>query len=422
MNSGRIKVLMMGARRSGKTSLLAGLIDQFSHPDIASILKVDETADTDNANKPNLKQKIRDIQDFMSEQSGKVILNNEYGTDKFSDYTVKVSVLNDPGKMEITFTDANGEFYACGDIHVAEMKKKITEYDIILVTIDTPYLMESAKCGNRLCSTVINKAYNQVDTAHVLLSNLSDDDGLNARLIVFVPMKCEKWAKEGKIDDVTKRVEEVYCVSIRALQAFKNIEILVLPVETMGNVVFHSHTRPLTLHRTDGSNLRCSDYLTENEVRLGDGIHYNVQEGDVVQDDMQSLIEGYGFVRPYSWFAVLSNKYEPKNCEQLALYILQFLLAKTLTAKRREEGKGKKNKWHKWWKIANTAFFTKTGPLLTGSFALAAGIIYYFYLKKRMGDINMEKLQQALSAISSKGLWRQNLGGIKILNKGLLEY
>ena len=288
------------------------------------------------------------------------------------------------------------------------------EYDIIIVTVDTPYLMESAKCGNSLCSSVINRAYNQVDTAHILLSNLSDDDGLNARLIVFVPIKCEKWAKEGKIDDVTKRLEEVYHVPIQALQAFKNIEVLVLPVETMGNVVFHSHTRPLTLHRTDGTNLRCSDYLAGSEVRLGDGTHYSVQEGDVVQDDIQSIIEGYNFVRPYSWFAVLSGKYEPKNCEQLALYILQFLLAKTLLAKKREENKSKKNKW---WKLAATALLTVSGHL-----AVVAGIVLYYYLKKRMGDINMEKLQQALSAISSKGLWRQNLDGIKILNKGLLEY
>lgn len=402
---------MMGARRSGKTSLLAGLIGQFSNPDIASILKVEEVSD---ATKPNLAQKINDIQDFMSEYNGKVVLNDEYGTEKFNDYTVKVGVLNDPGRMEITFTDANGEFYACGDIHMEEMKRKIMEYDIIIVTVDTPYLMESAKCGNSLCSSVINRAYNQVDTAHILLSNLSDDDGLNARLIVFVPIKCEKWAKEGKIDDVTKRLEEVYHVPIQALQAFKNIEVLVLPVETMGNVVFHSHTRPLTLHRTDGTNLRCSDYLAGSEVRLGDGTHYSVQEGDVVQDDIQSIIEGYNFVRPYSWFAVLSGKYEPKNCEQLALYILQFLLAKTLLAKKREENKSKKNKW---WKLAATALLTVSGHL-----AVVAGIVLYYYLKKRMGDINMEKLQQALSAISSKGLWRQNLDGIKILNKGLLEY
>lgn len=408
---------MMGARRSGKTSLLAGIIDTFSCPEIASILKVEDASDTAAPNKSNLKQKTKDIQTFMSDKQGKVVLNEEYGTEKFNDYTVKVSVPNDSGEMEITFTDANGEFYACGDVHLDEMKRKITEYDIIIVTIDTPYLMESAKPGNRLCSQVINKAYNQVDTAHMLLTNLTDDEGLNARLIVFVPIKCEKWAKNGKIDDVTKRVEEVYSVPIRALKAYKNVEVLVLPVETMGNVVFHSHSHPMTLHKPNGHNLRCCEVDVDGKVRLGDGTLYKVQPSDIVQNDAQSLIEGYeraGFVRPYSWYEVLSDHYEPKNCEQLALYILQFLLAKTLLAKQREEVKEHKKRW---WKAAAAVLIAVAGHVV-----LATGLILYSYLKKRMGSINMEKLRQALSAISSKGIWKQNQDGIKILNKGLLDY
>lgn len=417
MSKEGIKVLMMGARRSGKTSLLAGLIDTFRCPTIASILKVEEVSDTKASNTSNLKHKIKNIQTFMSENQGKVVLNEEYGTEKFNDYTVKVSVPNDSGEMEITFTDANGEFYACGDLHLEEMKKKITEYDIIIVTIDTPYLMESVKSGNRLCSKVINKAYNQVDTVHMLLTNLSDDEGLNARLIVFVPIKCEKWAKESQIDNVTERVEEVYSVPIRALKAYKNVEVLVLPVETMGNVVFYSHTRPMTLHKADGSNLRCSEVEMGGEVRLGNGTLYKVQSFDVVQDDVQSFIEGYesiGLMRPYSWFKVLSDRYEPKNCEQLALYILQFLLAKTLLAKQREETKNHKNRW---WRVAAAALIAVAGHVV-----LAAGLILYSYLIKRMGSINMEKLRLALSAVSSKGIWKQNQDGIKILNKGLLEY
>ena len=97
-----------------------------------------------------------------------------------------------------------------------------------------------------------------MDSVHTLLSTLHDNNGKNARLVIFTPVKCEKWAKSGDIDRVTQRVEESYSTTIKALKAFSNIEVIVLPVQTLGNVVFDSHHEAYQVTNKKGITLRCT--------------------------------------------------------------------------------------------------------------------------------------------------------------------
>ena len=408
MANAEIKILMLGARRAGKTSLLAAVAETFKDESLKKYLIIEETTQN-NSSQNTLSGKVNSFKKFMKDFDGKIILNNEDPTNTFHDYTIKVCLPGMSGDMQMTFTDANGEFYYQGDRNFDDIKKKILGYDVIIVAVDSVYLMEAVNAENDLCSKPLSDACNQVDSVHTLLSALHDDNGINARLVIFAPVKCERWAKSGDIDKVTQRVEESYSITIKALKAFSNIEVLVLPVLTLGNVVFDSHHEAFQVTNKTGKTLRCTE-MDENEcVLLENGIKYKLKEDDILQDDYTAIIDGYGFSRPNSWFKVVSSVYAPHNCEQLAYNILHFLIAKTLFAKQLEKEKKKKGRW---WKVLIGAPFG-----LLGVGAIAA----YLFLSARMGNINIEKLQQTLIELEKKGLWKHNGEGIKVLNKGLLN-
>lgn len=407
MANAEIKILMLGARRAGKTSLLAAVADTFKDELLKRHLIIEETTQN-NGSQSTLSDKVDSFKKFMKNFEGKTVLNYEDPTNTFHDYVIKVSLPGTIGEMRMTFTDANGEFYYQGDQRFEEIKQKILGYDVIIVAVDSVYLMESVNAENDLCSKTLSDAYNQVDSVHTLLSALHDDNGKNARLVIFAPVKCERWAKYGDINLVTQRVEESYSTTIKALKAFSNIKVLVLPVQTLGNVVFDSHHEAFQVTNKAGKTLRCTEMDESECVLLENGNMYKLKADDILQNDHTAIIDGYGFSRPNSWFRVINSVYAPHNCEQMAYNILHFLIAKTLFAKRLEQEKKKKGRWLK--VLASMAF----GLIGVGAMAT------YLFLSERMGTINIEKLQQTLIELDKKGLWKHNGEGIKVLNKGLL--
>ena len=403
-----IKILMLGARRAGKTSLLAAIADTFKEESLKQHLVIEEVA-TNNGSRCTLSDKINSFKEFMKDFEGKIVLNDEDATNTFHDYVIKVCLPGMSGEMRMTFTDANGEFYYQGDRNFEKIKNRILEYDVIIVAVDSVYLMESVNEENDLCGKILSDAFNQVDSVHTLLSTLHDNNGKNARLVIFTPVKCEKWAKSGDIDRVTQRVEESYSTTIKALKSFSNIEVIVLPVQTLGNVVFDSHHEAYQVTDKKGKTLRCTEMDDNGCVLLENGNTYQLKADDILQNDYTATIDGYGFSRPNSWFKVTNSVYAPHNCEQMAYNILHFLIAKTLFAKKLEQEKKKKGRW---WKVLIGVPFG-----LLGVSAMAA----YLFLSARMGSINIEKLQQTLRDIDKKGLWKHHGEGIKVLNKGLLN-
>lgn len=399
---------MLGARRSGKTSLLAAIADTFKDESLKQHLIIEEVTPNNGANN-TLSDKVNSFKRFMKDYEGKIVLNEEDPTNTFHNHVIKVCLPGMNGEMRMTFTDANGEFYYQGDRRFEEIKNRILEYDVIIVAVDSVYLMESINEENDLCSKILSDAFNQIDSVHTLLTTLHDDNGQNARLVIFTPVKCERWAKSGEIDRVTQRVEESYSTTIKALKAFSNIEVMVLPVQTLGNVVFDSHHEAYKVTNKKGKTLRCTESDDNKCVLLENGNIYKLKEDDILQNDHTATIDGYVFSRPNSWFKVTNCVYAPHNCEQMAYNILHFLIAKTLFAKKLEQEKKKKGRW---WKVLIGVPFG-----LLGVSAMAV----YLFLSARMGSINIEKLQQALAEMDKKGLWKHKGEGIKVLNKGLLN-
>lgn len=405
-----IKVLMMGARRAGKTSVLAGLVDTILSPDINKYIQV--TDKSDSVTSEILKKKKETLINILKDNVGNTILVEEGITHNFNDYVLNVSLPGGGGDTNLIFTDANGEYYANGSSMTEEIKKKIKEYDVIVIAIDTPYLMESSNTENHECTESINRAYNQIGSVHTLLCELDDAEGQDAKLVLFVPIKCEYWAKKGMLKDVCNRVEECYEASICALSSFPMIEVAIVPVQTVGNIVFDSHRKAMVLNTSTKNDIKCSE-LSHGNLLLSGGETYKLLPQDKLNDDYSAVIEGFKIRRPNSWFTVVSDKYEPKDCEQLAYFILHYMLCKTLSAKKREEKKD--DNGISWWKIALV-----TAAALTGHIWLAAGIMAFSYLSKKMGTINLEVLQNTINVIKKEGLWKLTTDDIRVINKAYL--
>ena len=407
MANNSINVLMMGARRAGKTSVLSGLFNLMTQEDFSKLFVLSDVSVNKSASE-KLQQKSDDIKLLLANNVGKSILMEDSGTDTYLDYTLEIRIPGGNGSLLLSFTDSNGEFYAAGAVEAEDVKKKMQLYDIIVVAIDTPFLMGSFNRSNTLCSRPIGDAYNQVAQVHNLMASIDDGEGLNAKLVCFVPIKCERWVHEGRINEVTQRVEDVYSATLRALCAFKNIEVVVLPVQTVGNLEFEAHRKALTIVRKEQNEpVRCSPYDDEgSSLLLANGNVVEVQPGDIVTPDHKARLEGFSFVRPNSWFKVVSNTYEPHNCDQLVYYILQFALAKSKLLKSQ-----KRKKW-------SLKRITVATTIALG-FGIPAAALYV-YFSGRLGSIKSEKLQASIDSIRDKGLWKTSEEGIKVLNKGLL--
>lgn len=78
--------------------------------------------------------------------------------------------------------------------------------------------------------------------------------------------------------------------------------------------------------------------LKDGKIRLANGEIKDRGSLVKVQEDLEAvLIPDTDIVRPNSWFRIESKEYKPHNCEQLALHILEFMLAKVVDARIKQE-------------------------------------------------------------------------------------
>ena len=419
-----LKVLMMGGRRAGKTSILAGLVNTMINGDIKNLLAINDVTVL-MPDQESLDNKIERLKESVKSLSGKTFLVDDSKTSSFSTHSLQFEIPETSNNMTIEFKDANGEFYesrASYDTHGgAPISKEqiidaVKEADVYVIAIDTPYLMEAVNPGNELCDESINMAYNHVDDIHSYLTYIDDKDGADAKLVLFVPIKCEKWVHRGEADKVTQRIKDVYKTVFKALDDYKNLQVDIIPVETVGAIEFKEHQTAMICSNNDFVARKCCVLNGETEVRFGDGTCRQIMQDDIIDEDPEGKIsEFHSIIRPYSWFHVTGNEYAPHNCEQLAYYILQFVLKKYLFLKNLEaEKKEKERKKKSWWKYTKIA--------IIAFFSIPFAIIYWAAGKliEKMGTISYEELKTLVTSIESRGLIKHNTEGICNVKKSQL--
>lgn len=151
---------------------------------------------------------------------------------------------------------------------------------------------------------------------------------------------------------------------------------------------------------------RCG-VLPNGKIRLNDGSIKEVSAGKLQEDMDAVLIPGSDIVRPNSWFKIESSEYHPHNCEQLAYHILEFMLAKVVDARIKEN--------------ENQNAILR-GVIRAFNFVLNAGTLgLWDKLKDLFGGISIEKMQETLHKLENKNMVKYSEKESPSLNVVLLE-
>ena len=193
-----LRVLMLGGRRCGKTSVLASMFHSITNGASNSFLTVadDTTLERKGTeDQDSLNGKTAELMDLLSKDrtDASTFLVDMKPTHYWWDYRLKIKIPGTNREMFINFADVPGEFCRQGNEHEVEVKEYVKKCDVFIVVIDTPYMMEAINPQNNLCSEGTNAAINRVPDIQQYLTCIDNNKGQNGKMVIFCPVKCEKW-------------------------------------------------------------------------------------------------------------------------------------------------------------------------------------------------------------------------------------
>ena len=370
-----LKVLMMGGRRCGKTSALASLFDQMINGATNQFLTVSDRTDNsqnkDGESIDTLHHKKYELLNLFQKLSNNKFVVDSGLTKHFWDYKLRVQIPGTSRSMYIDFRDIPGEYCEPTSAQFTQIEDYVRTCDVYVIVIDTPYLMSN--------NTAVREAACLSDGIHRLLTNV-DLNSNELKQVIFVPIKCEYWVKNGIIDMVNEKIREVYSASIKHLQASRKTEMSIIPIQTAGDIIFTELTQSYNVVNTDTGKIvhnKCAK-ISNKIVRLQDGNNYPLQPNETLVEDLKSIFEGTPITRPIAWYELSraqgDPQYRPCNCEQLPLHIIRFMFNKDAI------------KAH-------------------------AGVVGWFM--QIFGQIPKQTLQNALINLQQKNLIKDNMEGIE---------
>lgn len=321
----RFQVLMMGGNRCGKTSVLTSMFYQAINGDLNNIFtssNVTPIHREDNEVIGLLENKRLELQNFIMKGGNHIFLADRNPGRNIWYYTLRLQLPGTGRHMEIIFRDCPGTLFYPESPLSDNAMDYMRECDVFIVVVDTPYLMAGTDYEK--------EAANIKDSIHTFLTNMNRNEVVQ---VIFVPVKCERWMKEGKIDRVTQAVEELYASTIRDLLATEEIEVSIIPVETAGDIVFEELRKSYVLCNNEtGRQERCSLVeMNDTIVRLANGKIHQLRDSESVLEDMTSFFPFTSIERRNAWYSLWHNPkatYSPHNCEQLLIHILRFIYKK----------------------------------------------------------------------------------------------
>jgi len=357
-----VNVVMLGGKRVGKSTILAAIIDAFNNStELSSYLVCKDTTPYEKYSGHTIDEKRESLKQLVKQRSdGSLFMTQTMADSKIQKYSISVRLPERPGQLSIDFYDVPGEFANPAKLEFSsEMVPLIAQCDVFVIAIDTPYLMDAPKS--------VNRAYNRIGDLEVALQNIICKDDNDIKQILLVPVKCEKWASGGKLQDVVNKIKTEYKVLIETMSAYPGMNVSILPIETVGGIYFHSFYDAKILAK-DGKPLSfaCRP-STGNKVYLANGNEFELIAPFHMDNDRQSVVDGISI--PHAWYHKTHKaRYIPKNCEQPALHILRFLVKKTALYQRsikEDTGiggffRGLWNGVSNWWKGLEYSTFSTT--------------------------------------------------------------
>lgn len=252
-----IQVMMLGARRVGKTSMLASMYNSFSTvvagTNLAMSKKggkaIDDSLEHMKAlfRRSNIMENdvVPGVSDFSQTQ----------GFDKI-DFLLSIAGKKEKPRV-IRFVDCSGEWIN-NRTKEDEVGEEIEKSEVVIIAIDTVLMMEEEGKYNRL---------NAVQSVtEFIINNMNPDAMINSKkMVLFVPMKCEKYYHQNnevgsafyqkRMQEINDRIKKEYAQLLNFLTSPNNkkyFTVGILPVITLGGIEFDEFTSD------------AKDILTEN--------------------------------------------------------------------------------------------------------------------------------------------------------------
>lgn len=283
-SSDEMQFAILGPSGAGKTTLLACMSAEFEEELPGAIFPAE--ADTFNI----LNKSYNALMHAASDPSKSEFENGISATENMRDFLFKIKGRR--AELPVRFYDFPGGWMSPLSSYSEDIINIVINSAVIIVAINTPYIMElDGKYADYGCSAddiewIIEKA----------LSKDMDKD----RLILFVPIKCEKYVETPEECDRMKRnirkaFSRILVLSSEPLYRDK-LAMALVPVQTVGNAKFR---------------------------------RFKINEDDVVEREVYRKDTG--------------KRFSPQNVEQPIRYMMSFLLAQFAASKK------KRSLWKRFW-------------------------------------------------------------------------
>ena len=300
-----IKVLMLGGKRCGKTTVLSSMYGAIN----AALAATGMSIVADNATQGALNVArwsiIQHMKQFEVPLTSCEVDDNPTSAERSYSFSLRREVNGKPRGNGIPFRiyDIPGEWLT--NDSAGRVKALIKECQVIIIAIDTPYLF--AKMTDKGYGQYHEKYNKPLEIANFFKNTLSAED-IRDRMILFVPIKCERYYHLDRsvhlrefgrryMREVTNAVSIGYRDLILYLRTNEvlanNCTIAVTPILSAGGIDFVN----FRMDEETGmmvSYYQAPEFLSDNEVG-----------------------------------------YCPKFCEQPMIYILAFLLLQTCDIRQR---------------------------------------------------------------------------------------
>lgn len=223
-----MNVCMMGPKAVGKTTVLTAVFNETQQQISDTTLNLKAKGDT----LTELLDRQRMLQSVFAQQ--KDITDNGVAnagiaaTSVESKFEFEMGHLGKPSIIDLVIKDFPGEMVVDRQEDVVAF---IKDSQCVLIAIDTPHLME------------LDGQYNDVKNKPELVTSLFKNatDALEMeKLVLFVPLKCEKYFHEGRMKEVLEKVEATYAELINHFASTQKVCCCVTPILTLGGVEFDS--------------------------------------------------------------------------------------------------------------------------------------------------------------------------------------
>ena len=357
------KIIMMGGRRSGKSTILSSILYQLRENTPGTICTITDSSDygqtiqdmNDNTIPlPTLDIKRRELKHYIEKRKP----NTEFLVDMTPTkgegrYTLEVSSGNTA--INLVFIDVPGE-WMCPEIGhgFQRLTKCVEESDVFVIAIDTPFMMNAEEN--------VNEVYNRIYEIENIMGHMKINTEHDLKRIILCPIKCEKWINAGKSDEIVNKVCKIYKNLINRWVSCPEVTIQILPILTVGGIEASSLKKAKLYFKDDDdrTGISCSENILTNTLTDKDGNVIRKTKTGFVEDDKSWFID-YTDI-PISWYKLNGKGFCPQFCEQPGYHILSFLVNKEeniriARAKAEGDNLGEKNFLTRWLiKLFNPTF------------------------------------------------------------------